>query len=122
MSESLMAVLFAVVFIGGPFFVLWLIDRRKQMKGELSAKPAKRRILHLLIIMAVGIVVIIGVFYACTWVVVAQPTIGKFNVATAIAVVVIVGFSILIILQYVGLLAGMISFISRCISRIIKRS
>jgi len=51
MSDTLMAVLFAVVFIGGPFFLLWLLDRRAKANGPLFSGPATptMRILALLL-------------------------------------------------------------------------
>jgi hypothetical protein len=58
-----------------------------------------------------GVVVIVGVFLACTWVMVAQPTVGQISLTTVVVVVVIVGLSIGIITHYVGLLAEIVSFI-----------
>ena len=97
MSGALLTAVIAVVFIGGPFFLLWALDRKRQAQGVQPGKPAGRRTLRLLGILAVGVVVIVGVFYACTWLVVAQPTVGKLSVTTVVvAIVVTVGFVLLI--------------------------
>ncbi len=117
MSETLLTAVAVVAFIGGPFFLLWMLDRRRQAKGEQPARPVGRRLLGILGILVAVIAVIVGVFYACTWLVVAQPTVGQLSLTTVVAIVVIVGFSLLIIMRYFGLVAEVVSFISRIIRR-----
>ena len=117
MSETILAVVGAIVLIGGPFFLIWFLDRRRQAQEGQTASPTVRRPLRLLGILAVGIAVIVGVFYSCTWVMAAQPTVGKLNLATVVVVVVIVVFVAVIIMRYVGLLAEIISFFSRMIGK-----
>ena len=112
MSETQLTVVGALVLIGGPFLLLWFLDHRKQAQGVQPSSPAGRRLLRLLGILAVGIAVIVGVFYSCTWVMAAQPTVGKLNLATVVVAVVIVVFVAVILMQYVGLLGAIGSFIS----------
>jgi hypothetical protein len=111
MSETLLTVVAAVVFIGGAFLLLWMLDRRRQAKEGQPASPAGRRLLRLLGILAIGVVVIVGVFFACTWLTVAQPTVGQISLTTVVAVVIAVGLSIGIIIHYIGLFAEIVSFI-----------
>ena len=117
MSETLLTVAGALVLIGGPFLLLWFLDRRRQAQGVQPSSPAGRRLPRLLGILVVGVAVIVGVFYSCTWVMAAQPTVGNLNLATVVVAVVIVVFVAVIIAQYVGLLAEIISFFSRMIGR-----
>lgn len=117
MSETLLTVVGVLVLICGPFLLIWFLDRRRQAKGVQPASPAGRRLLRLLGILAVGIVVIVGVIYSCTWVMVAQPTVGNLNLATVVVAVVIVVVVATVILHYVGLLKEVVSFISRMIGR-----
>ena len=62
--------------------------------------------------MVVGVAVIIGVFYLFTWVMATQPTVGNLNLPKVIGAVVIVGGLIVVIMEYVGLLGAIGSFIS----------
>ena len=117
MSETQLTVVGALVLIGGPFLLLWFLDRRRQAKGVQPANPAGRRLLRLLGILAIGVVVIVGVFYSCTWVMVAQPTVGKLNLATVVAVLVIGVGVVAVIMHYVGLLKEVTSFLSRIIGK-----
>jgi hypothetical protein len=117
MSETLLTVVGALVLIGGPFLLLWFLDRRRQAQGVQPASRAGRRLLRLLGILVVGIAVIVGVFYSCTWVMATEPTVGKLNLATVVVAVVIAVFVVVIVGRYVGLLAEIISFISRMIGR-----
>ena len=82
MSETLLTVVGVEALIGGPFLLLWMLDRRRQAQGVQPEKPAGRRLLGILGILAAGVVLIVGVFYACTWVMVAQPTVGKVSLTT----------------------------------------
>ena len=117
MSETLLTVVGAIVLIGGPFLLLWILDRRRQAKEGQPAVPAGHRLLRLLGILAIGAVVIVGVFYSCTWVMATQPTVGNLNLATVVVAVVIVVFVAVILMRYVGLLKEVVSFISRMIGR-----
>lgn len=117
MSETLLTVVGALALIGGPFLLLWFLDRRRQANGVQPANPAGRRLLRLLGILVVGVAVIVGVFYSCTWVMAAQPTVGNLNLATVVVAVVIVVVVAIVILHYVGLLKEIVSFLSRMIGR-----
>ena len=117
MSETLLTVVGVEALIGGPFLLLWMLDRRRQAQGVQPEKPAGRRLLGILGILAAGVVLIVGVFYACTWVMVAQPTVGKVSLTTVVVTVVIIGGFILVIARYSRLLAEVISFISRIIGK-----
>ena len=112
MSETLLTVVGAIVLIGGPFFLFWMLDRKRQAKEGQPAMPAGHRLLRLLGILAIGVVVIVGVFYSCTWVMATQPTVGNLNLTTVIGAVVIVGGFIVVTMKYAGLLGGIMSFIS----------
>jgi hypothetical protein len=117
MSETLLTVVGAIVLIGGPFLLFWMLDRRRQAKGVQPASPAGRRLLRTLGILVIGVAVIVGVFYSCTWVMATQPTVGNLNLATVVVAVVIVVFVAVIILHYVGLLKEVVSFFSKMIGK-----
>ena len=117
MSETLLTVIGALALIGGPFLLLWFLGRRRQAQGVQPSSPAGRRLLRLLGILVVGVAVIVGVFYSCTWVMATEPTVGNLNLATVVVAVVIVVFVAVILMRYVGLLAEIISFFSRMIGR-----
>jgi len=60
MSETLTAVLFALVFIGGPFFLIWLLDRRAKKEGV----PGFLK--RLAVVLAVSAIALYGALWAAT--------------------------------------------------------
>lgn len=97
----------AVIFIGGPFLLLWLIERLVTIKGKPVKFTARKIPYILLIIAALPIIVL-----TCAWVSVAQPTIGKFDVVTIGVVIAIVGLLVLTIWEYGAFFVGTLTFVS----------
>lgn len=97
----------AVIFIGGPFLLLWLIERLVMIKGK-PVKFTAHKIPHILLTMAALSIIVL----TCAWVSVAQPTIGKFDVVTVGVVIAIVGLLVLTIWEYGAFFVGTLTFVS----------